>query len=148
MNVISCCTYIPYKILSDSIQQNPGYEYQKKILEEQNFSAPNQVMYTQIVPMLFLIECILCKNFCAIPFCTSQDMTIKRVLEKTELQCLLARYVHTNCNIFFFNNTYLVCKILCNFIQQKPKSVHFKKSGKRLIAALFVKRFLSKVDRH
>ena len=73
--------------------------------------------FQKLAGIVFLIVCTLCNNFCAIPYTTSRDMTIKRILEKTEFLHHLVKYVHKNCTIVLSNSVYLVYKFLCDFIQ-------------------------------
>ena len=75
--------------------------------------------------------------FYKIPINLSRDTIITRILEKTEYQRPLCSpkaisYAHLNCIFVISNNTHLVCKFLCDFIQHKPKSAlsqKFWKSG-------------------
>ena len=85
VNVISCYSYILYKSLSDSMQQMPRYDYQKNFWKNRIAASPSKVCIHKLC-QFFLYVCILCITFCAIPFTISRDMSIKRILEKTELQ--------------------------------------------------------------
>ena len=87
-------------------------------------------------------------KFCSIPWYRTQDRAITKILGKTEQQCLLLNYMHSNCIISISNNIYYVNKFLFNFIPWKPRSAYPKNSGKNVISTPPIERFSSKVDRH
>ena len=106
-------------------------------------------MYTDIVPMFLLLECILNIFFFAVPFTAKQDMTIKKILEKTKLQRSLVRYAHKNCTIVLFNSIYLV--LVYNFFvrfHSIEAEICASQKISKMIAAPSVEWFSPKVDRH
>ena len=60
--------------------------------KKKKIAAPPTEIHVNV--SLFLIICILNKNFCAISFNRSRDITILRILGKTQLQHPSASYTH------------------------------------------------------
>ena len=72
------------------MQSMPRYGYDKNF--RKNGKAMSLLRYRHINVSLFLIIYILLINVCAISFKRSRDITLLRILEKTQLQHHLASY--------------------------------------------------------
>ena len=76
-----------------------------------------------------------------------RERTMRRILEKTELQRLLLSYMYPLCITFISYDMYMAYKCLFNYILQKQKSAYVNNSGKSVTTAQPVERFLPKVVR-
>ena len=121
--------YLAYKFLCRFIQQNTKSDFSKKKFGKIVTTTPQQARVAKIT----LISCskisIMYAKFFAIP-CNRILVRTTRISGKTEKQLSLLSYMYCYCIIDISNHTYFVCKFLCNFIHQKPRSTFSKKFGK------------------
>ena len=123
ISVIACCTHILQKLLNDSmLQHKPRYDYTKNFWKKKRIAAPPRKVCThKLYQCFFLILCIFRKNFCAISFTISRDMTIKKFWKKQNCISPLQVMYKQNISMFFLT----VC-ILCIFFFYN--SIHYKLS--------------------
>ena len=117
--------YLKYKFLCDFIQQNTKSDFFQNILGKKcDNSASQQARLTKIISISSCKISISRAKFCTIPCNRVGGRTTTRNLEKTEQQRPLLSYIYPNCIIVISNDIYFVCKFLCNFIHQKPRSAY------------------------
>ena len=95
-----------------------------------DYSNTQKAMLAKIILISSCKISILHVKFCMIPYNRIRDRTITKILGKMKQQRPLLGYMHPNCIIIISIDIYCSCKLLCNFIDQKPQSAYPKNSGK------------------